>query len=318
MKTEIAFAAAGIGGDVCVDRLGGAHVLHVLPAEQEERAAFLAAHADGIAALVTTGHHGADAALMDALPSLQVISCFGVGYDGIDVAAASARGVWVGHTPDVLNDDVADMAMALMLAAARRLPAADRYVRDSRWEKDGNYPLTARLSGRRLGVIGLGRIGAAIAKRACAFGMPVSYHNRHRVAASPYHYAESAAALAAEADFLCLAVPLTAETEKMVDADVLRALGKDGILINISRGAAVDEQALVRALLDGVIAGAGLDVFADEPRVPAALKKMDNVVLSPHQGSATYHTRRRMAELTCDNIAAVLAGGSPLAAVNQL
>lgn len=315
---NVLFAAAGIGGKSCADRLAADHIVQTLPPAADGRAAFLRAHGGDIAAFVTTGHHGADAALMDALPSLKVISCFGVGYDGIDVAAATARGIWVGNTPDVLNDDVADMALALMLATARRLPAADRHVRDGRWEKGENYPLTARLSERRLGIIGLGRIGNAIARRACAFGMPVAYHNRRPVAASPYRYVASLRALAAESDFLCLTVPLTAETEKLVDADVLQALGADGFFINISRGGAVDEEALVRALENGVIAGAGLDVFADEPRVPAALKKMEHVVLSPHQGSATHHTRQRMAALTCQNVNAVLDGGTPRAAVNRL
>lgn len=270
--------------------------------------------------LITTGHAGADGALMDCFPALKVAACYGVGYDGIDVAAATARGVWVTNTPDVLNEDVADLALALMLAVVRRLPEAERYARAGRWETDGDFPLTARLFGRRLGMLGMGRIGGAIVRRALAFGMEVSYHATAPKPDSPHRWTASPRELAAAADVLCLAAPATPATTGMVDGEVLRALGKgrgEGYLVNIARGSLVDEPALITALRDGVIAGAALDVFADEPRIPPELRAMENVALSPHQGSATVHTRRAMGELAAENVTRVLNGEAPKTPVNN-
>ena len=277
-------------------------------------------NAEEVGAVITTGHHGADAALMDGLPNLRIVACYGVGYDGIDVEAATKRGIWVSNTPDVLNDDVADLALALMLAAVRRLPESERYARGGKWEAAGEFPLTERLTGRRLGMLGMGRIGGAIVRRALAFDMEVFYHATARKGDSPHRWAGSAAELARQVGILCVAAPATPQTRGMVDAEVLRALGKgrgEGWLVNIARGSLVDEPALIAALRDGVIAGAALDVFADEPRIPAELREMENVVLSPHQGSATFHTRRAMGELAAENVERVLSGEKPKTPVNN-
>ena len=300
-------------------RLESGFAVYDLPEAEPERGAFLTEHGAAIGAVVFAGHQGADSALMDKLPNLKIIACHGVGYDGIDVDAATVRGVWVSNTPDVLNDDVADLAMALMLAVVRRLPAAERFARDE-WERGGAFPLTDRLSGRRLGMLGMGRIGGAIVRRAAAFGMEISYHATARKMDSPHRWAESPAALARACDILCAATPATPQTRGMVGAEVLRELGKGeglGYLVNIGRGSLVDEPALVSALAEGVIAGAALDVFADEPRIPAALKRMDNVVLSPHQGSATLRTRRAMGILAAENAELVLRGKPPKTPVNH-
>src|SRR6185436_7081620 len=204
-----------------------------------------------------------------------IVSVFGVGYDGIDVAAARERGIAVTHTPNVLNDEVADLAMALVLAVSRRLVEADRYVRTGAWAK-GPMPLARKVSGARIGIVGLGRIGNAIARRAEAFGMSIAYTSRNAKPESPYRYFPSAEALAAEVDFLVVITPGGAGTRKLIDAKVLKALGKDGYLINVARGSVVDEAALIEALQNGTIAGAGLDVFEAEPNVPAALAALDN------------------------------------------
>ncbi|MGI9338793.1 MAG: 2-hydroxyacid dehydrogenase [Gammaproteobacteria bacterium] len=281
----------------------------------DARAAFFAEHGGNIGALITGGHQRADAAMMDNMPHLAVISCYGVGYDGIDVKEATKRGIWVCNTPEVLNDDVADMAMALMLAVVRRIPAAERFVRGGQWQK-GNFHLTDRLSGRRLGMLGMGRIGGAIVRRALAFGMTITYHATAKKD-TPHQWAKSPATLAKECDILCAAMPATPQTTGIVNAEVLQALGPEGYFVNIGRGALADEPALVDALQKGIIAGAALDVFADEPNVPQALMNMDNVVLSPHQGSATTHTRKAMSELTAENAIRVLHGQPPQASVNN-
>lgn len=245
--------------------------------------------------------------LMDRLPALEMISIMGVGYDKVNVAAAKERAIPVTHTPDVLNDEVADLAIGLMLSVARRIPQADRYVRESRWEAEGAMPLARKMSGARLGIVGLGRIGQAIARRAEAFGMQISYTTRTR-RELPYPYYPSARELAANVDFLVAITPGGEGTRHLIDAQVLQALGPRGYFINVARGSVVDEQALVAALQQGTIAGAGLDVFADEPRVPAALKALDNVVLTPHMASATRETRQAMADLALANLKARFAG----------
>ena len=295
-------------------RLAAAFTVHDWPAAVDAQKEFLAAHGKNIGALIATA---ADRATMEQLPGLKLIACYGVGYDGIDVAAATARGVWVSNTPEVLNDDVADLALALMLAAVRRLPAAERYVRENQWRARGDFALTDRLTGKRLGMLGMGRIGAAIVKRAQAFDMRIAYHATQPKPRAPHQWAGSAAALAEWCDILCVAMPATQQTRGMVNAAVLRALGPRGYLVNIARGSLVDEAALIDALRDGVIKAAALDVFADEPHVPQELRALDNTVLSPHQGSATTHTRHRMAEVVADNIEAVLQGDAPVTAVNK-
>lgn len=280
------------------------------PLHERDPAAFAAA-APRIRGIAASGESKVGADLMDRLPALEVISVMGVGYDGIDVEAAKARGVVVTHTPDVLNDDVADLALALMLATARQIPAADRYVRGGQW-LNGPMPLARKLSGARLGLVGIGRIGQAIAHRAEAFGMRVAYTARSARAGLGWRYLPSARELAAESDFLVVITPGGAATRHLIDAAVLAALGGSsparGILINVARGSVVDEAALVDALQRGVIAGAGLDVFADEPRVPQALIDLPQVVLTPHVGSATAATRQAMADLARANLAAHVEG----------
>ncbi len=276
--------------------------------------AALAAAAPRIRAIVGSGESKVPADLINQLPALEVISIMGVGYDGVDVAAARARGVMVTHTPDVLNDDVADLALALMLAAARQIPAADRFVRDGSWTK-GAMPLARKLSGGRLGIVGMGRIGQAIAHRALAFGMAIAYTARSTKPGLPYRYQPTAEALAAESDVLVVITPGGAATRHLIDAKVLAALGRSGgqvqgggILVNVARGSVVDEAALIDALERGVIAGAGLDVFADEPNVPERLRALPHVVLTPHVGSATQNTRQAMADLAFANLQLHLAG----------
>ncbi len=273
---------------------------------ETDPAAF-AAVAPRIRAVAASGDSRVPGELIARLPALEIVSVMGVGYDGVDVAAAKVAGAMVTHTPDVLNDDVADLALGLMLAAARQLPAADRYVREGQWLK-APMPLARKMSGARLGLVGIGRIGQAIAKRAAAFNMSIAYTARHARPQLPYRYCPDAAALAAESDYLVLITPGGAGTRKLVDARVLEALGPKGILVNVARGSVVDESALIEALEKGVIGGAALDVFEDEPKVPARLLAMPHVVLTPHVGSATAATRQAMADLAMDNLRAHFAG----------
>jgi lactate dehydrogenase-like 2-hydroxyacid dehydrogenase len=273
----------------------------------------VAARIRGIAA---HGGSTVSAALIGQLPALEVISVMGVGYDGIDVAAAKARGVKVTHTPNVLNDDVADLAIGLMLSAARQLPAADRFVREGRWLK-GNMPLQRKMSGARLGLVGMGRIAQAIAQRALAFGMSVAYTARSRKPDLPFRWFETPAALAGASDYLVVITPGGAATRRLIDADVLRALGPQGILVNVARGSVVDEAALIDALEQGVIAAAGLDVFEDEPKVPQRLLDLPQVVLTPHVGSATDATRQAMADLAFANLRAHFEGRPLLSPVPE-
>jgi hydroxypyruvate reductase len=270
-----------------------------------------------IRALATGGEGKIPRALLDQLPALEMISVMGVGYDGVDAVAAAERGIPVTHTPGVLNDDVADLAIGLILSIARRIPHADRYVREGRWQGEGPMPLARKVSGTRLGIVGLGRIGQAIAKRAQAFGMSIAYTARSAKSELPHPYYPSAAELAAQVDFLVAITPGGAGTRKLIDATVLKALGPKGYLINVARGSVVDEQALIDALQNGTIAGAGLDVFENEPKVPEALRALDNVVLTPHMASGTVQTRGDMAKLCADNLAAHFAGKPLLTPVSE-
>ena len=288
-----------------MDALRGAFRVHDRIHETDPTA--FAAVAPRIRAIAGSGESKVSRELIAQLPKLEVISVFGVGYDGVDVAAARERGISVTNTPDVLNDEVADLAIGLAIAVARRIPQADRYVREGKWP-GGPMPLARKMSGARLGIVGLGRIGNAIAKRAEAFGMTIAYTSRNARPESPYRYLPSAEALAAEVDFLVVITPGGAGTRKLIDAKVLKALGKDGYLINVARGSVVDEAALIEALQNGTIAGAGLDVFENEPNVPAALAALDNVVLTPHVGSATWQTRHAMGDLAFGNLVAHFAG----------
>jgi hydroxypyruvate reductase len=269
--------------------------------EQPDPARFLAEHGASFRALVTTSKNGADGALMDALPNLKAITHFGVGYDTVDVAAAAKRGIAVSNTPDVLNDCVADVAMGLLIDTARGLSASDRFVRKGGWLK-GQFPLTTRISGKKLGIAGLGRIGQAIAKRAQGFDMDIRYHSRKPVAGVAFRHEPSLAGLARWCDFLVVIVSGGPATRHLVSAEVIAALGPRGYLVNVSRGSVVDEAALVDALVNGRIAGAGLDVFEDEPRVPEALLGLDNVVLLPHLASGTRETRQAMADVVLANL----------------
>lgn len=288
------------------------YVVHDRTYEADPAAFALAA--PRIRAIAGGGESQVTAALMAQLPALEMISVFGVGYDRYDVAAARERNIPVTNTPDVLTDDVADLGIALMLAIARTVPQADKFVREGQWP-NGPLPLARKVTGARLGIVGLGRIGSAIARRAAGFDMSIAYTSRNKVADSPYTYYPTPAALAAEVDFLMVITPGGAGTKGLINAEVLTALGKKGYLINVARGSVVDESALIEALKNDVIAGAALDVFEDEPNVPEALRAMSNVVLTPHVASATWQTRRAMADLAYGNLQAHFAGKSLLTPV---
>jgi hydroxypyruvate reductase len=276
--------------------------------QHSDAADFLDAHGGEFSALVTSANVGADAQLIDKLPQLRVISSFGVGIDKIDLHAAKRKGVAVGYTPDVLNDCVADLAIGMLIDVARGISAAERFVRRGDWQR-GSYPLTTRVSGKRLGVFGLGRIGRAIAKRATGFDMSVRYTNRSPVAGAGYAFEPSLVELARWCDFLVVAAAGGASTRHQVSAAVLEALGPDGYVVNVSRGTVIDEAALVDALMQRRIAGAALDVFEHEPQVPAALLALDHVVLLPHIASGTRETRQAMADLVLANLAGFYADG---------
>jgi lactate dehydrogenase-like 2-hydroxyacid dehydrogenase len=252
--------------------------------------------------------------LMDKLPKLEIIANFGVGYDTIDTKAARERNIRVTNTPNVLNDAMAEITIGLMVALARRLPQGDRYVRDGKWTA-GTFPLQRELNGKTLGILGLGRIGKEIAIRAQAMKMRVVYHGRHKQADEPFVYYDKLIDMARDVDWLCIIAPGGKSTEKIVSREVLEALGPEGFLVNMARGTLVDEVALVEMLQTNKIAGAALDVFEKEPKVPEALFALDNVVLSPHQGSATHQTRNKMGALVVQNLDAHFAGEPLISAV---
>jgi lactate dehydrogenase-like 2-hydroxyacid dehydrogenase len=276
--------------------------------------AYLAAHGAEFAGLTSSARFGADRALIEALPNLKVISSFGVGYETIDVAYAQERGIPVGYTPEVLNDCVADTAFGLLMDVARGFSASDRFVRRGEWLK-GQFPLATSIAHKKLGILGMGRIGRVIARRASGFDMEVRYYNRREVPDSGFAYEPTLEGLAKWADFLVVASAGGAETRKLVSAKVIEALGPKGFLINISRGSVVDEAALLDALQNKRIAGAGLDVFEQEPSVPEAFFALDNVVLLPHVASATHETRQAMADLVFANLDSFFATGKVKAAV---
>lgn len=288
------------------DALEGSFTVHKLWLASD-RQAFLAEHGSSIRGIATNAPVGADRALIAALPRLEIISSLGVGLDAIDLAAARERQVIVTNTPGVLDDCVADAGMMLLLAVARRLGEAERFVRAGRWTA-GKFPLATSLKGKTCGVLGMGNIGRAFAERAAAFGMCIAYSTPSPKPELPYAYCATAQELALQSDFLVLALPGGAQTHHVVDASILDALGPQGFLINIARGSVVDEAALIAALQAHRIAGAGLDVFADEPRVPEALLAMENVVLTPHLASATHETRQAMSDLAFANLQAHFSG----------
>jgi lactate dehydrogenase-like 2-hydroxyacid dehydrogenase len=273
------------------------------------RAEFLAEHAADVRVVVTSGHPGVDVDTIEALPNLEAIVNNGAGVDAIDVDAAERRGIGVSNTPDVLSDTVADTALGLILMTLRRFGAADRYLRAGRWARDGPFPYTRDLSGLQVGILGLGRIGSAIATRLLGFDCAIAYHNRRPIDGLPYRYAESPLELAESVDVLVVATTGDDRARNLVDRTVLEALGPEGYLINIARGSVVDQDALVELLAGGGLAGAGLDVFVDEPNVPVELLNLENVVLFPHIGSATARTRQAMALLAIRNLDSYLNTG---------
>lgn len=281
-----------------------------------DKPALLAAEGAVIRGLVQGGGTVTPTTLLDALPKLEIISVFGVGYDGVPVDYCRKRGIKVTNTPDVLTDDVADVAVGLVMMTGRGFVQLNRFVRAGEWEKRGP-PLMTKLSGKRVGILGLGRIGKAIAERVRALGMEVAYTGRNKQDV-PYRFVPDLKSLALESDFLVVASPGGAATKHMVNAEVLAALGKKGTLVNIARGSIVDEDALVAALQSGTIKGAGLDVFVDEPHIPAPLLAMDNVVLLPHVGSATNETRKAMGDLCKANLDAWFGTGKVVTLIPEL
>jgi lactate dehydrogenase-like 2-hydroxyacid dehydrogenase len=271
---------------------------------------FLTEHGASVKAIVDAGQAPVDAELMGALPNLGAIIHYMDGYDTIDIDAARRLGIGVSNTADAVSDSVADTAVGLMLMTVRGFGAAERYARAGRWSVDGPYPLTQAMTGSRVGILGLGHIGSAIAHRLTAFNCVIAYHNRHELPGSGYRYAPSAVDLAKSVEVLVVATTGGKDAPPLVSRDVLEALGPDGYLINIARGSVVDEQALVELLAQGRLAGAGLDVVAHEPDVPQQLREMDNVVVLPHMGTATAQARAAMTALTLRNLDEYLTHGT--------
>jgi lactate dehydrogenase-like 2-hydroxyacid dehydrogenase len=304
MKPDIILTAKGHAGTMAT--LQAEFACHKL-FEAADTNSFLKECAPTVRGLATFGPMPVDGKLMDALPKLEIISNFGVGVDAINLDDASQRKIIVTNTPDVLNDCVADTALALVMNTLRKFPQSERYLRAGSWAARGPYPLTASLGGKVLGVLGLGRIGEAIAKRAAACGMKIRYHNRNRKDV-PYPYDPDPVTLARNSDVLMVVTPGGSETNRLINEKVLQALGPEGYLVNIARGSVVDEPVLLRYLQEKKIAGAGLDVFADEPRVPPEFFTLDNAVLFPHVGSATVETRKAMGDLQIENLRRHFAG----------
>jgi D-3-phosphoglycerate dehydrogenase len=274
--------------------------------EAADRAAFLSEVGGNVRAIATRGEIGASAELMKALPGLEIVSCYGVGTDAIDLSHAKANGIRVTNTPNVLTADVADIGVGLLLAVARQIPQADRYVRDGRW-RNANMQLVTRVHGKKVGIVGMGRIGVEVAKRLAAFDCPIAYFDINRRDDLPYTFVPNLITLAEQSEFLIVTLAGGASTQGIINADVLQALGGDGILINISRGSTIDEAALLDALERNVIKGAGLDVFWNEPNIDERFLTLENVVLQPHHASGTVETRQAMGKLVRDNLAAHFA-----------
>lgn len=305
----------GNGSDRILDRLSAEFTLHFL-GKIDDLAAFFAETGPSVEYVMTNGHDGVRPEILDGLPNLKVISSYGVGYDAIDADACAARGIVVTHTPNVLNDEVANTAILLWLATSRKLVQADNYLRAGRWLADGAFPLTRSVQDRTVGILGLGRIGQAIADRLAMFNSTIVYHSRSKKDVE-YTYYDDLTAMAADCDVLICITPGGEETRGIVSAEVMNALGSEGILINVARGSVIDEPAMVTALQEGRLGGAGLDVFDQEPIVPEALFEMDNVVLQPHVGSATVETRQAMGDLTCDNLVQFKLNGTTVTPVPE-
>jgi lactate dehydrogenase-like 2-hydroxyacid dehydrogenase len=274
--------------------------------EATDRGAFLSEVGGNVRAIATRGEIGASAELMKALPGLEIVSCYGVGTDAIDLSHAKANGIRVTNTPNVLTADVADIGVGLLLAVARQIPHADKYVRDGRW-RSANMHLVTRVHGKNVGIVGMGRIGVEVAKRLAAFDCPIAYFDINQRDDLPYTFVPDLTALAEQSEFVIVTLAGGASTQGIINADVLRALGRDGILINISRGSTVDEAALLDALECNVIKGAGLDVFWNEPNIDERFLTLENVVVQPHHASGTVETRQAMGKLVRDNLAAHFA-----------
>jgi lactate dehydrogenase-like 2-hydroxyacid dehydrogenase len=291
---------------------------NVIEFPRGDRASFFANEAQRVRSIAVAGtSERLDGPFMARFPRLEIISSFGVGYDHVDAAWAGAHGITVTNTPDVLTEEVADTALGLLLCTVRELPQAERYVRAGKWVEK-NYPLSrATLRNRTVGLVGMGRIGQAIARRLDAMSVPVAYHSRRPVAGLPYRHYPDLIGMAREVDVLLVITPGGAETKNLINAEVLKALGPDGILINMARGSVVDEPALIKALQEKTILSAGLDVYAREPQVPKELITMENVVLFPHLGSASVATREKMDQLVVDNLVAWAAGKPPLTPVPE-
>lgn len=289
-----------------LEALGERFDLHLYYAA-EDKAGLLARGRDTIRAISTKGEIGADAAMMDALPKVEIIACYGVGYDQIDVEAAKARGIRVTNCPDVLTEEVADLALGLLLAAARRIPAADAWVRDGSWQTRGSFPLTTRVWGKRVGIVGLGRIGTAIARRCEAFRMPISYSARQRKDV-PYDWYPTPAAMAPHVEIMIVAAAGGAATRGLVDRAAIDALPPGAMFCNVARGSVVEEAALLAALRERRIAAAGLDVFDNEPAIAPEFATFDHVVLQPHAASGTVETRKAMGALMRANLEAQMDG----------
>ena len=314
-KTEV--LVLGPAMPVILDGLAKAFTVH-RPADAAARDKLVAELGPRLRAIAASGGHGViDGALMSKLPKLEIVSSFGVGYDHIDAKWAGGHGIVVTNTPDVLNEEVADTALALLLSTVRELPQAENWLRAGKWlEKP--YPLTrGTLRDRTVGIVGMGRIGQAIARRLDAFGVPVVYHSRNPQKGVVYRYYPNLVDMARDVDTLMIIVPGGPATKDMINMPVFEALGPRGIVVNMARGSVIDEPALIEALQNKTIMSAGLDVFVDEPKVPAELIAMPHVVLYPHVGSASEWTRRAMGQLVVDNLLAWAAGKPPLTPVAE-
>jgi len=301
---------------VVIDALDRAFTLHRLW-EQADKEAFLKEVGPRIRGVATSTLFGrVDASLLDRLPNVEIVSSFGVGYDNVDAEEAARRNIVVTNTPGVLDDEVADLTLGLLLATLRKIPQADRYLREGKWLK-ASFPLSATLRGRTVGIVGLGRIGKAIAKRLSGFDVSIAYHGRTQQDDVAYPYYPTVTGLAEACDVLIVITPGGASTRHLINAEVLRALGSNGVLINVARGTVVDEQALIDALKSGTILSAGLDVYEDEPRVPQELIDLEHVVLLPHIASASVHTRNAMGQLVADNLISWFDGKGPLSPVPE-
>jgi lactate dehydrogenase-like 2-hydroxyacid dehydrogenase len=301
---------------IVIETLDKAVTLHRLW-EQTDKEAFLKEVGPRIRGVATSTLFGrVDASLLDRLPNVEIVSSFGVGYDNVDAAEAAKRNIVVTNTPGVLDDEVADLTLGLLLATLRKIPQADRYLRDGKWLK-ASFPLSATLRERKVGIVGLGRIGKAIARRLSGFDVSIAYHGRTQQDDVAYSYYPTVTGLAEACDVLIVITPGGSSTRHLIDADVLKALGPNGVLINVARGTVVDEQALIHALKSGTILSAGLDVYEDEPRVPQELIDLEHVVLLPHIASASVHTRNAMGKLVADNLISWFDGKGPLTPVAE-